>query len=68
MTRLDIRAKTADVQIRARQIVESCLPLDCFTEVFCNAYNEGKEYVIAYKQSGGYTTFGMDMNRGVLTK
>ena len=66
MATLDIRARTADDQIRARQIIEHCLPLDCFFEIYCNAYNVGREYIIARKRDGGYETFGVDMDNGIL--
>ena len=65
MTVLDIRAKSAADQIKARQIIERCLPLNVYREVFVNCYNPGKWYFIGYKAQG-YTVGGIDTERGVL--
>ncbi len=66
--RIEIDARNADVQIKAREIISRCLPHNVFCNVYVNAYNEGKEYAICNKYGGGYASFGIDMHNGCLTK
>ena len=61
--RLDIRAKTADEQIKARETLTRCLPESVFWEVFCNLY-ASKPYFIAYKRNGGVLTGEISLDAG----
>lgn len=65
--KIDIRARDVESHIIVKEIIDRCLIVDFYSEVFANAYNKGKEYMICYHKKG-YTTFGIDMDNKALVK
>lgn len=68
---IEISARNAEDQIKAREIIKRCLPDNVFGSIWANCYNEGKWYMICNRRlslGGGFKTYGIDPINNCLTR